>query len=346
MNDTREVLTQDVPECLLCGVRGHAVYSHLVDRYFSVPGQWSLLRCNECRLLWLNPRPRPSESAKLYADYYTHDVQIVDSAARRLRRAAKRSILGARFGYSDIQPESGFWKLAGEALSLLPPLRRKAEREILYLHGRQRGRMLDIGCGDGSFLAQMRDLGWETHGVEPDPKAAQVAREEFGLNVLTGAIGDLEFPDASFDAITMSHVIEHVPDPIEVLRRCHALLRPNGTLVAATPNGSSFGHRFLRAGWRELDPPRHFYIFTAETLGRCAEIAGLRVERLVTSSRNASGIWSTSRQIRRSGMMNAERVGLWLRAEGTIFSFVERVLQSFSSRASCEEITLIARKPS
>lgn len=85
--------------------------------------------------------------------------------------------------------------------------------QIMYSDGARKGRLLDVGCGSGEFLAQMRELGWDVFGVEPDPQAARVAREQFGLTVWPGALAEASFPDGFFDAVTLNHVIEHVADP-------------------------------------------------------------------------------------------------------------------------------------
>jgi 2-polyprenyl-3-methyl-5-hydroxy-6-metoxy-1,4-benzoquinol methylase len=338
------VIATDVTACLQCGGEGRLVYSELRDRFFRVPGQWSVLSCERCRLLWLNPRPVPSEIQKLYSDYYTHVAGRGESAIQRLHRAIKQAILASRFGYANCRPESGFRNLLGAVVGVLPTVRRRVEREVLYLTGERRGRLLDVGSGDGSFMAQMRKLGWTVFGVEPDPKAAHVSTDELGCRVQLGTIHDITFQQGFFDAITLCHVIEHVPDPVAVLHRCNLLLKTNGTLVVATPNAAALGHRLLKESWRELDPPRHFCVFDPGTLRRCVERAGFDVERVVSSSRNASQIWSTSRQIQQTGRMNPEAIALSLRIEGFLFRRVEALVQACTKSAVSEEITIVATK--
>jgi len=338
------VLTMDVPACFICGTTGEARYRDLSDRLFGVPGEWSILRCEACGLMWLSPRPLPSESSKLYAEYYTHQVESRDSRIRRLRRSVKRSVLASYFGYNHQRINGRVHNLTGRICGALPAVRAKIQRDTLYLRGEQRGRLLDVGSGDGSFMVQMRELGWTVYGVEPDAKAAEVARRTFQCDVHTGSVYDASFESDYFDAITLCHVIEHVPDPIGVLDRCNSFLRPNGMLVLATPNVSGLGHRLLGASWRELDPPRHFVLFTPETLRVCVERAGFEVQRLVSSPRNASQIWHASRLIRTTGKVDARQATLRPRLEAALFRLLESSMQSVSTNAISEEIIIIASK--
>src|SRR5208283_4697550 len=114
------------------------------------------------------------------------------------------------------------------------------------------------GCGDGRFLALMRDAGWDVYGIEPDPVAAKVAQRELGTSVTVGALEDAGFPDEAFDAVTLSHVIEHVHDPVALLAECRRVLKPDGSVVIVTPNIRSLGHQKFQSLWRGLEPPRHF----------------------------------------------------------------------------------------
>ena len=105
-----------------------------------------------------------------------------------------------------------------------------------YLKADDRGRLLDVGSGNGLFLHQMKRLGGAVAGVELDGRAASVARAKFGLEVFEGPLEEATFPDEYFDAITMNHVIEHVLDPVGLLKECRRVLRPGGKLVVTTLN--------------------------------------------------------------------------------------------------------------
>jgi 2-polyprenyl-3-methyl-5-hydroxy-6-metoxy-1,4-benzoquinol methylase len=103
----------------------------------------------------------------------------------------------------------------------------------------------------------MQRAGWEVAGVEPDPVAAGVARESHPHSVIAQALNDAQIADASMDVVTMSHVIEHVLNPIQLLRECRRVLKPEGKIVILTPNLGSQGHRLFQQAWVPLDPPGH-----------------------------------------------------------------------------------------
>jgi predicted SAM-dependent methyltransferase len=127
------------------------------------------------------------------------------------------------------------------------------------------------------FLAEMRHAGWDVQGVEPDPNAAAVARAN-GIAVVNELLEEASFPPASFDAVTMNHVIEHFHDPIEALRISHRLLKPDGVLWIATPNLASRGHSLFGRDWIGLDPPRHLVLFTRSSLAGALAATGFKLE--------------------------------------------------------------------
>jgi 2-polyprenyl-3-methyl-5-hydroxy-6-metoxy-1,4-benzoquinol methylase len=157
---------------------------------------------------------------------------------------------------------------------------------VRFLPARPGGNLLDVGCGRGDWLAFMSERGWWCEGVEPDPAAAEAASRQ-GVRVHTGTLDEQQFQDNSFDAVSLCHVLEHVPNPVDLLRECKRILRPGGRLVMVTPNSEGLGIRVFGADWRGLEPPRHLHLFNIPTLRRAIGDAGLRVETLkaVTTSR-------------------------------------------------------------
>lgn len=266
------------PQCHLCGAVGRELYSGLRDRLFGAPGVWSLRQCPspDCGLLWLDPMPRAEELAKAYARYYTHAVAEEGSAGamRRAWRALKAAYLAERYGY-DAAGSRFQTRVLAALMFLLPLRRREVEASVRYLQRQPGGRLLDVGCGAGDWLARMRQLGWEVEGLDFDPAAVEVARAR-ELPVRFGPLEEQGYAPESFDAVTLHHVIEHVPDPLQTLRECHRVLRVGGRLVVATPNARSLSHRIFGPDWRGLEPPRHLHVFTPESLRRALEHAGFR----------------------------------------------------------------------
>jgi SAM-dependent methyltransferase len=126
----------------------------------------------------------------------------------------------------------------------------------------------------------MRSAGWEVEGLEPDPAAAARARS-FGVPVVNAALEGADLAAGSFDVITMSHVIEHLHDPLGALRLCAQALKPDGVLWVATPNVDASRHKAFGRDWIGLDPPRHLVLFTRASLGAALAAAGFRRHRFL-----------------------------------------------------------------
>jgi 2-polyprenyl-3-methyl-5-hydroxy-6-metoxy-1,4-benzoquinol methylase len=157
-----------------------------------------------------------------------------------------------------------------------------------------RGRVLDIGCSWGDYLAYMRRLGWETHGLELDAEAAHHAREDHGLDVSIGRAEDRlpDYPNDSFDVVTMWHLLEHVDNPSLVLAEVYRVLRPGGMLLVEVPNFDSFWARVLGRDWHALEPPFHLYHFSPHTLRRHLIKAGFHVTKIQAVAEPTVTIWS------------------------------------------------------
>jgi SAM-dependent methyltransferase len=337
MNEGIRVITR--PICLLCDTIGTALYRELRDRLFAAPGIWELLRCRKCSLVWLNPQPIPEDIGKLYREYYTHSTLPDIFMSKSWRKTVRLSILNSAFDYRTYRAN----KSIGWLGSRVGPLLDVVGGSVMWLKGSRPGKLLDVGCGNGKYLALMRMLGWEVIGVEPDVQAARVAREHFGLSVHEGVLQEIAFPDDTFDAITMNHVVEHLPDPVGTFTECRRILKEGGRLVVIVPNIESLGHRLHRKAWLHLDPPRHLFSFSLPTLRDCAERSGLQVVELRTTARAARGAWMASRLIRRAGTLSGNlplKCHLGLRLEGLAFQAVEHGLCMVGDVG--EEVVLIA----
>ncbi len=292
--DNEGVQCSPAPTCLLCEQERPVLYPKQRDRFFSAPGVWNIRWCRPCELAWLDPRPLAQEVAKLYSEYYTHqaDADSRGGPRRTLRRWLRDGILASWMGYEELA-DSRLQRSLGKLVGYLWPIRDVAELAVMTLRAEQRGRVLDVGCGNGNFLWQLRALGWQVSGIEPDRAAARVAQERFGIEVHVGSIGTVEIAER-FDAIVLNHVVEHLHAPIGDLAKCGNWLSEGGVLVIATPNIAGVGHRYWRAAWRGLEVPRHLFIFSKKSLRRVLAGAGLRVVMLRTSSRIAAWTWQVS----------------------------------------------------
>jgi len=139
-----------------------------------------------------------------------------------------------------------------------------------------RGVLLDVGAGVGILLHVARQRGFITHGVEVSEWASAYARNERKLDVVAGTLEDAAFPDSQFDVIVINHVLEHVPDPLEVLRTARRILKDDGVIVVGVPNIGSIMAGVLRERWPSLRPEEHIWHFNPSTLRRLIRNADLR----------------------------------------------------------------------
>jgi glycosyltransferase involved in cell wall biosynthesis/SAM-dependent methyltransferase len=269
-----------VTSCPVCGgTERQLLYSGLTDRVtFVAPGSWTLWSCGRCGAAYLDPRPTENTIGRAYRSYHTHGEPAPAHHAPpgrigRFRWALANGYLNERYGY-DFAPAS---RLGARLAALLPRRRWLADMRVRHLpRSSERPRLLDVGCGNGTFLRDMRDAGWDVSGIDPDPGAVASARAT-GASVEEGLLTPETFPAGSFDAVTLSHVVEHLPNPAETLAICRDLLRPGGLIWIATPNLESRGHARFGRDWRGLEPPRHLAIYTSGALTGLLERLGFEV---------------------------------------------------------------------
>jgi 2-polyprenyl-3-methyl-5-hydroxy-6-metoxy-1,4-benzoquinol methylase len=157
------------------------------------------------------------------------------------------------------------------------------------------GRILDLGCGDGTLLWLAREDGWEAQGLELYPERAQLVRETLRLDVEAGDIMQYEGDPGAWDCVVLTHVLEHLPDPVRVLRKIRGLLRPGGIGVLEFPNIDALDARLrrllerLRIHRRHYAPtyaPGHMHEFCHASFRRAAREAGLKLEVWETYATN------------------------------------------------------------
>ena len=285
------------PSCPVCGNSGSEAYPALRDRLFGAPGTWRMVVCGNpaCGIYWLDPAPLDEDLPVAYRGYYTHSQPDETLRGDGFRKDVREAFLARRLGYPRTIGAGA--RATSRLVRLMPEREQSWLYTYFYLPWVERGRVLEIGCGSGWQLAHMKQAGWDTLGLDFDPAAAAAARGR-GLDVRVGDVRDLHLDAGSFDAVVMAHVLEHVFDAVGLLAECRRLLKPGGRLVSITPNARSLGHRFYKSAWRGLEPPRHIAVFTAGGLNVACDRAGLAVERVDVTARDAANLLLASARTR------------------------------------------------
>lgn len=237
-------------DCPICGGDRASLLFRQTDRlYGTTRKQFAVVRCGQCGLMRLDPQPSPEELRRYYPDNYWFAPDT--SVASRLEAGYRRAVLGGHVRFAE--------RALGAA--------------------RSAGPLLDVGCGGGLFLGMMRRRGFRVLGLDFSREAAAVAWRHHHVPVVVGGLENAPFRPGSFAAITMSHVLEHLPDPRVYLSAAHRLLEPEGRLVIHVPNAASLQFRVLGRWWNGLDVPRHLFDYRARDLERMLHSMGFEVVR-------------------------------------------------------------------
>jgi SAM-dependent methyltransferase len=229
----------------------------------------------------MSPQPTDAELGALYSEEY---YVSVDSRER---------------GYDGYVTEAENW--------------RRTFRDRLRDLPATPGKLLDVGAATGFFVEQARAVGWDATGVEPSEWAAEYARNELGVDVQTGTLESMQFPDGAFDVVTLWEVIEHLQDPRLTLAEIRRILRPGGRLVLSTPDAGSraarlSGRRWL--GWRKV--PEHLFFFDRANLDRLLGRAGFKPVRHRYASLTVSAGFALERSMSLMGLPTSWRAPRWL----------------------------------
>ncbi|MBI1819806.1 MAG: class I SAM-dependent methyltransferase [Nitrospirae bacterium] len=249
-----------------------------------------IVECRHCHLRYTNPRPLKEVISEYYLDeYYTltpagpDKSRSTDRWIPQMAQKIKQSLKAEFYGYPD------FSKIKKGGLgSLIKRAFLRLERLRLIISGREKGiipyrgegRVLDIGCGNGSILKGLQKDGWKVYGVEMNSRAAQYAKESLNLDGIPENLFEAKYPDSFFDVILFNHSLEHMYSPREILKESARILKADGLLVISLPNAGSLEARLFKSYWFPWELPRHLYHFSPETLERVLKMNGLSMTKI------------------------------------------------------------------
>jgi ubiquinone/menaquinone biosynthesis C-methylase UbiE len=207
---------------------------------------FQVVRCRTCGLVFTNPQPDKGSIEDHYQEDYYKEW---------LEKQMKRRI----------------------------PMWKRRLKELLKY--KQKGQLLDVGFGSGTFLRLAKESGFEVSGTEISEYACRYVQETYGIEVFRGDLEEAHFPSARFDVVTLWHALEHLPDPKATLKEIHRILKKDGLLVVAVPNLNNIITRvlYLLAKWKKLKlfsihaKELHLWHFSPRSLSRLLKEAGYAV---------------------------------------------------------------------
>lgn len=245
----REIESVEYVKCDLCGSNKANLLLKAKDYRFGYHQTFNIMKCQNCTLIYINPRPTYEIIKELYEKYY---IQCDTN----------------RVHISDVEP------------SLMKKLWYKYTGHYLEdVASNVEGRVLDIGCGQGHLLYRLKRKKKEAYGLEINLKAVKVC-SELDLNVRCGTLKTAQYPDNFFDSVIMSQVIEHLSSPVETMQEVHRILSRNGKVFIFCPNAGSYLSIIFSRCWHGWHVPFHFYAFTRETIHHLAERTNFVVEQI------------------------------------------------------------------
>lgn len=233
--------------CPACG--SEALIPLFTSRdYFLTNEEFSVVECRDCTLRFTNPRPGFSEILKYYdsSEYISHDTSE-KNLMTRIYTVARNHMLKKK--YSIVRSYS------------------------------QGSKLLDVGCGSGEFLNYCKRKGVSSYGVELNEKPRKFARESFGIDIRE-RLADFSETEYKFDCITLWHVLEHIHNLKETMIMLKARLKPDGILIIALPNFSSWDAVHYKTFWAAYDLPRHLYHFNEISFRKFAVSERLNVLKI------------------------------------------------------------------
>lgn len=309
--------TAPVGPCPMCEALDADLFFRATDRLHQVPGEYIYRRCLSCRTVFQDPRVIPDDLMLCYpSEYHTHvepDAQAnnwSDGPAKeransgpKLRRMLqfRDSIRNAIEAGVRGAPQKAPWGRLGRVLAFVPRLRERAFgglTDVLIPRGQDGLRALDVGCGAGGLLSALERAGWEVTGVEWDSQAAALARRNATHPVLEGDFRQMSLPRGAYDLVVLSHVFEHLDDPINTLGRIKDLLAPSGRAVLFYPNPESLGARIYGKAWFPWEVPRHLVMPPGSALSKAAARVGLTTIEIQSHGKDAAGYFAHSRAYR------------------------------------------------
>jgi 2-polyprenyl-3-methyl-5-hydroxy-6-metoxy-1,4-benzoquinol methylase len=225
-------------KCAYCGSAERTLaYKDVQDwSFYCAPGKWTYWDCTACKSLYLDPRPTQATIGAAYGSYYTHAANTRISIIKKVKEKIINEYLAFKLNV-NIKPRLN---IPASLSWVLYPIKYKVPlpfgfKELAEL---PKGKMLDVGCGNGDTVFYAKQIGWQAKGIELDPVAVNASKSR-GLDIVEGTYECLSNYSSEYDCVVCSHVLEHVYDPVKMLQLLSQTLKSNGVLILSLPNAPS-----------------------------------------------------------------------------------------------------------
>jgi len=290
--------------CKICQGRASLFITKIFDDRYGYPKYFDLYRCENCKSFITWPQLDDSEISNLYTNYYPRRNINVEDIKKRA---------------NNFKVESDLKQWLGGEHRIHRKLPRAQKIGI---------KVLDVGCGDGSSLFELKTLGYDGYGIEADENLNKV-KNELGLNIHIGMIEDCPYPKKSFDYIVANQVIEHVVNLDSFIEKIKEFLKDDGVILMSTPNADSIFRKIYGKSWIHWHIPYHQQILSPSGVKKLFEEKGLIINNIHTVSPTSWTVHEINRL--RYNPKIGEKSPFWNRGVSNTNTFIGRFLRKIFS---------------
>lgn len=278
-NNKYQLKVQNIDDCPLCQSKKNKLWRKGYDRLCKITNQKFIYsQCKQCSVFFLSLRPLQEEVYKLYPQ----DYSPYDSNLRQCKDTEKYLTLNLKENLLAKLKNKIIYKIREKNLLFNDKFPNHLDRELvkIYQAPQQNSTLLDFGCGSNNFLDKAKKLGWNGIGIDfSDHVISQVRNSGYKCFLMSDNVWD-EIEDESLDFVRMSHVLEHLYQPKEILSKIKEKLKPKGKIHIIVPNPLGISAKLFRSYWYALEP-RHIMLFSPKVLCNLLKQVGFQSDPII-----------------------------------------------------------------
>jgi len=266
-------MMKKIDECEICG---NTLFTKLFkekDKLIGIPGEFKMVKCNSCGIEFINPQPSYKELSKYYNNKKYYSLKKIDKDSYKTKLKL--------FMYQLYFTKNRKYLLK----VLFSPIKFMIRTVIIE----KDKKLLDIGCGSGQFLYEMKQLGLDVHGIENGILDKELAND---LRIQNKDLISAKYPSNYFNIITMNHVLEHLNNPSATIKEIYRILKKDGKFIIGVPNTNSYVNKIFDKNWLAYDVPRHLFNYSDKLLIDFLKKNKFKIKKIRYNSRPSQFVMS------------------------------------------------------
>jgi len=266
-------MMKKIDECEICGNTLFTSKFKGFDKLIGITGEFKIVECNYCGVQFINPQPSYKELSKYYDNKKYYSLKRID------KNSYKTKLKLFLYKLYFIKNKRYLLKI------LFSPIKFMIRTVIIE----KDKKLLDIGCGSGQFLYEMKQLGLDVSGIENGILDKELADN---LRIQNKDLISAKYPSNYFDVITINHVLEHLNNPTATIREIYRILNQDGKLIIGIPNTNSLANKLFNKNWLAYDVPRHLFNYSDKLLIGFLKKNKFKIKKIRYNSRPSQFVMS------------------------------------------------------